>query len=67
MFEAQLGIEELNKAKPIYEYLPGFQCDISNCRIADDLPKKALEYIRYIEKMIECPIKYVSISSDNRW
>ena len=31
------GIEELNDAKPIYEYLPGFQCDISGCRKAEDL------------------------------
>ena len=58
------GIEELNKAKPIYEYMPGFQCDISNCRTVDDLPKEALEYIRYIEKMIECPIKYVSVGAE---
>ena len=58
------GIEELNIATPIYEYLPGFQCDISNCRTVDDLPKEALEYIRYIEKMIECPIKYVSVGAE---
>ncbi|MBO5088854.1 MAG: adenylosuccinate synthetase, partial [Lachnospiraceae bacterium] len=58
------GIEELNAAKPIYEYLPGFKCDISNCRTVDDLPKEALEYIRYIEKMIECPIKYVSVGAE---
>ena len=51
------GIEELNAAKPVYEYLPGFKCDISSCRTVDDLPKEAVEYIRYIEKMIECPIK----------
>ena len=56
------GIEELKCAKPIYEYLPGFQCDISGCRTVDDLPKAALEYIRYIEKEIECPIKYVSVA-----
>ena len=58
------GIEELNAAKPIYEYLPGFQCDISGCRSADELPKEALEYIRYIEKMIDCPIKYVSVGAE---
>ena len=58
------GIEELNNAKPIYEYMPGFQCDISNCRTVDDLPKEALEYIRYIEKVIECPIKYVSVGAE---
>ena len=60
----ECGIEELNDAKPIYEYLPGFQCDISNCRTVADLPKEALEYIRYIEKMIECPIKYVSVGAE---
>ena len=58
------GIEELKCAKPIYEYLPGFQCDISGCRTVDDLPKAALEYIRYIEKEIECPIKYVSVGAE---
>ena len=58
------GIEELNCAKPIYEYLPGFQCDISGCRTVDDLPKEALEYIRYIEKAVECPIKYVSVGAE---
>ena len=58
------GIEELNAAKPVYEYLPGFQCDISGCRTAEELPKEALEYIRYIEKEIECPIKYVSVGAE---
>ena len=58
------GIEELNAAKPVYEYLPGFQCNISGCRTAEELPKEALEYIRYIEKEIECPIKYVSVGAE---
>ena len=58
------GIEELNAAKPVYEYLPGFQCDISGCRNVDDLPKEALDYILYIEGVIECPIKYVSVGAE---
>ena len=58
------GIEELNAAKPVYEYLPGFQCDISGCRSVDDLPKEALDYIRYIEGVIDCPIKYVSVGAE---
>ncbi len=58
------GIEELNAAKPIYEYRPGFKCDISGCRTKEDLPKEALEYIQYIEKVIECPIKYVSVGAE---
>lgn len=58
------GIEELNAAKPIYEYLPGFQCDINRCRTAEDLPKEAREYIRYIEEKIGCLVKYVSVGAE---
>lgn len=57
------GIEELNAAKPIYEYLPGFQCDISGCRTVADLPKEALNYIQYIEEAIGHPVKYVSVGA----
>ena len=57
-------IDELNAAKPVYEYVPGFNCDISKCRTIEDLPKEALDYIRYIEKAVECPIKYVSVGAE---
>ena len=48
----------------MYEYLPGFNCDISSCRSVEDLPKEALDYIRYIEKAVNCPIKYVSVGAE---
>ena len=57
-------IDELNAAKPVYEYLPGFHCDVSGCRSKEDLPAAALDYIRYIEKAINCPIKYVSVDAE---
>lgn len=57
-------IDELNAAKPVYEYLPGFHCDVSGCRSKDDLPAAALDYIRYIEKAINCPVKYVSVGAE---
>lgn len=31
--------EELDIAKPVYEYLPGWKCDISGCRSFDELPR----------------------------
>lgn len=58
------GIEELNAAKPIYEWLPGFQCDISNCRTMEELPKEAVQYIQYIEEKIGCPIRYISVGAE---
>ena len=58
------SIDLLNAAKPVYEYLPGFHCDISACRSKEDLPREALQYIRYIEQAVRCPIKYVSVGAD---
>jgi adenylosuccinate synthase len=53
--------ERLVKAKPVYEYMDGFKTDISGCRKPEDLPEKAMEYIRYIEGAVGCPIRYVSV------
>ena len=53
----------LARAKPVYEYLPGFG-DVSHCRKRDELPQAALEYIAYLEKAVGCPIKYVSVGAE---
>jgi adenylosuccinate synthase len=53
----------LMRAKPVYEYMDGFKTDISKCRKAEDLPDAAVKYIRFIEKAVDCPIKYVSVGA----
>ena len=58
------SIDALNAAKPVYETVPGFHCDISACRTVEDLPQAALDYIRYIEKAVGCPVKYVSVGAE---
>ena len=50
----------LNKAKPVYETLPGWNCDIRGIKNYDDLPKECKDYIDFIEKQIETPITMVS-------
>ena len=55
--------DKLLRAKPVYEYLDGFKTDISSCRKLEDLPKAAIEYIRFIENAVNCPIKYVSVGA----
>lgn len=57
-------IQELERAKPIYETLAGWQEDISNARSANDLPKAALAYIKRIEELVEVPIKFVSVGPE---
>jgi adenylosuccinate synthase len=53
----------LVRAKPVYQYMEGFKTDVSKCRKAEDLPDAAIKYIRFIEKAVECPIKYVSVGA----
>ncbi|MDR2502132.1 MAG: adenylosuccinate synthase [Oscillospiraceae bacterium] len=53
--------DELDIAEPIYEYLPGFKTDISKCRTAAELPRAAMDYVKYIEEAVGCPIKYISV------
>lgn len=56
--------EALAKAKPVYEYMDGWKCDISSCRTMEDLPAAAAEYIRFIERATDCRIKYVSVGAE---
>ena len=56
--------EKLESAKPVYTTLPGWKCDISGCRKAEDLPKEALDYIRYVEEKTECKVRYVSVGPE---
>ena len=50
----------LEKAKPVYETLPGWKCDIRGIKKYEDLPENCRKYIEFIEKQIECPITMIS-------
>ena len=55
---------ELEKAEPVIEYLPGWQCDISGARHWEELPKAAQDYVTCIEQAIGCPITYISVGPE---
>ena len=54
----------LQDAKPVVEYLPGWQCDISGARNWEDLPEAARSYVEYVEKAIGCHIGFVSVGAE---
>lgn len=56
--------EALNIAKPIIEYLDGWCTPTTECRKYEDLPENARKYIEYIEKAVECNIKYISVGAE---
>ena len=54
----------LDRAKPVYETLPGWMCDISACRSWEELPQAARDYIQALEDAVGVPIRYVSVGAD---
>ena len=50
----------LGRAKPVYTTLPGWKCDIRGITEFDKLPKAAQDYVKFIEREIETPIRIVS-------
>lgn len=51
---------KLAKAKPVYEVLPGWNCDIGGIREYGKLPENCRRYIEFIEREIGVPITMVS-------
>ncbi len=50
----------LKKAKPVYEILPGWNCDIRGIKKYEDLPENCRNYIEFVERHIGFPITMVS-------
>jgi adenylosuccinate synthase len=48
-------------AKPIYEELPGWKCDIDHCRTFKELPKQARDYIAFLEDLAEVPVSIIAV------
>ena len=57
-------IHELDKCTPIYETLPGWTEDITKAQKPSDLPEAAMNYIRFIEKQIGCPVELIGVGPD---
>lgn len=50
--------------EPIYKDFKGWQCDVSKCSSYEQLPIELKEYIAYIEKETNCPIRIISVGPD---
>lgn len=51
---------QLKKAKPVYEKLPGWKCDIRGIRNYEELPENCQKYVDFVEEHIGFPITMVS-------
>ena len=61
-FPARLNIQEA--CKPVYKEMKGWKANLSECRTYEELPEEAKAYIAEIEKLVEVPVKIVSVGPD---
>ena len=58
-FPAQIA--SLERCRPVYEHLPGWDEDIADVRRFEDLPRAAQDYLRFIEELAGVPVSIVSV------
>ncbi|ABB58439.1 adenylosuccinate synthase [Synechococcus elongatus] len=49
--------------QPIYKTVPGWKQSTSHCRNLEDLPKAALDYLKFLAELMEVPIAIVSLGA----
>ncbi len=59
-------MDALAQVEPIYEDLPGWHEDITDCRKFGDLPPAAQDYVKRLEELMAVPIKLVSVGADRK-
>ncbi len=54
----------LHHVSPLYEILPGWQTDITQCTEYDQLPKEAMDYVAFVEEHAGVPVDIVSVGPE---
>jgi adenylosuccinate synthase len=54
---------EFARCQPIYKSVPGWQRSTADCRKLEDLPKQALDYLKFLAELMEVPIAIVSLGA----
>jgi adenylosuccinate synthase len=52
-----------SRCRPIYKTMPGWQQSTEHCRTLEDLPKQALDYLKFLAELMEVPIALVSLGA----
>ncbi len=51
----------LDDAVPVYEYMSGWDDDLTGCRSISELPENALRYVKRVEELVGVPVELVSV------
>ena len=54
------GVAALEKARPVFEEMPGWDKPTASVRRYEDLPRQAQDYVERIQALIGCPVDIIS-------
>ena len=54
-------LDDLEQVEPIYETVPGWQCDTTSCTHFDELPDAAKAFVERVETLTGVPVKIVAV------
>lgn len=58
------SLKELSRCKPVYEELPGWTEDITQCKTLAELPENARNYVHRISELVNVRISTFSVGPD---
>ncbi|MFQ4134950.1 adenylosuccinate synthase [Nodosilinea sp. PGN35] len=61
--ELPASADAFSRCKPIYKTMPGWKQSTDHCRSLSDLPKAALDYLKFLAELMEVPIAIVSLGA----
>jgi adenylosuccinate synthase len=56
-----MDTDALERCKPAYHALPGWQADIMSVTRFEDLPRAARAYVEFIEQLAGVPVRLISV------
>ncbi len=57
-------LTEMERARPVYETMPGWNADLGNARRQEELPQAARNYIRRISELCDTPVAAVGVGPE---
>lgn len=58
-FPADLDLMESERMEIVYKTFEGWNTTTTGCQKWEELPEKAREYVSYIEKEVDVPVKWI--------
>lgn len=50
--------------EPVYEEFPGWQTDLTHCTKEEELPEAFINYVNFLERELQTPIRIISVGPD---